>query len=227
MEYIITIIFVIILFVAVIVKMIINNSKDNKKTKEWDKIMDDGREDKNQKLKEIKEKYNVDSLTNARRIFGSIDIKKSSECGSIYVVWVDEKMIHFIYDGPTNFFWETDLEVHIPIEDILYFKESGQIYRDTIISGGGGQVGGSSIPGAIIGGVIAGPAGAIIGSRTKSTIEPIKTEIKETDERYIEIKTKTFTLKIYTYTNGNELNLYTLRNLLPTKDYEQMIINQK
>ena len=95
----------------------------------------------------------------------------------------------------------------ILLKDILYFKESGQVYRDAIVSGGGGTVGGSSIPGAIIGGVIAGPAGAVIGSRKQGTIAPITTEIKETDERYVEIKMHTFEIKIYTYTHGDALNM--------------------
>lgn len=60
----------------------------------------------------------------------------------------------------------------IRIDEIQYFERSIKAYSEKKISGGGG--GGSSIGNAILGGVIAGPTGAIIASRKK--IDPIKIE---------------------------------------------------
>jgi len=54
----------------------------------------------------------------------------------------------------------------IPLEVVEFFTSSGELYRENKITGGGG--GGTDIGGAIIGGIIAGEAGAIIGSRMES-----------------------------------------------------------
>ena len=67
----------------------------------------------------------------------------------------------------------------IDIDAIQFFRQEGEVYRETKISGGGG--GGSSIAGAVVGGVIAGPAGAVIGSRRKT--QEIKSELITHDER--------------------------------------------
>lgn len=67
----------------------------------------------------------------------------------------------------------------IKIQDIRHFTRVGEIFRETKISGGGG--GGSSIGRAVIGGVIAGGAGAIIASRNK--IDGITSELIEHDDR--------------------------------------------
>ena len=67
----------------------------------------------------------------------------------------------------------------IPSGQIEYFSKRGEIFRENKISGGGG--GGSSIGGAVVGSLIAGDAGAIVGSRNK--VNAIKSEIIEHDTR--------------------------------------------
>lgn len=68
-------------------------------------------------------------------------------------------------------FYETDSNsvnasyFDIDVEDIQCFEQTGEVYKETKISGGGG--GGSSLAGAVIGGTVAGPIGAVIGSRKK------------------------------------------------------------
>lgn len=72
----------------------------------------------------------------------------------------------------------TDLKLKfIPIEDILYFEEYGELRKYSVTSGGG-----ISLKGALIGKVLAGDTGMIIGSR-----EPIRTDIVSEDDRAVEL----------------------------------------
>lgn len=64
--------------------------------------------------------------------------------------------------------------VDVPIEKIQYFAKEGDVQYTTKVSGGGG--GGYSVAGAIVGGLIAGEAGAVIGSRKKVNDVVSKTE---------------------------------------------------
>lgn len=67
----------------------------------------------------------------------------------------------------------------IHISDIQYFSREGDVYTETKISGGGST--GLNIGGAIIGGIVAGPVGAIIGGQSEA--QPIKSETIRHDER--------------------------------------------
>lgn len=66
----------------------------------------------------------------------------------------------------------------IPVSNIQYFSAEGDVQYTTRISGGGG---GSTITGAIVGGLLAGEAGAIVGSRKK--VNEIKSESITHDSR--------------------------------------------
>lgn len=70
----------------------------------------------------------------------------------------------------------------IPIEDILYFEEVGELRKYTKVSGGG-----TSLKGALTGYIIAGDVGAIIGSR-----ESIKTQVVSEDDRIVELIYKSY-----------------------------------
>lgn len=108
----------------------------------------------------------------------------------------------------------------IPLKNIKYFKEDGDVHAETKISGGGG--GGSSLTGAVIGAVIAGSAGAIIGSR--KSIDEIKSETVLNDQR---------TVTLYYYENENDTQMQHLvfsydaynifLSLMPEKDYNFVI----
>jgi hypothetical protein len=105
--------------------------------------------------------------------------------------------------------------VKIPINQIEYFSKSGQVFRDTIISGGGG--GGSTIGGAIVGGVVAGGVGAIIGSRGK--MKAIKSEVvihdtRETLLNYFDEKNERQTIFF-----GEEA-YQVLKDIIPEKEYD-------
>ncbi|MGF7012299.1 hypothetical protein M2145_001007 [Lachnospiraceae bacterium PF1-21] len=88
---------------------------------------------------------------------------------------------------------EEQYQVHafkLCIPEIEYFTTDGDIYTSTNISGGGGVVGGSSLKGAVVGGVIAGDVGAVIGSRKESVIQGVRSNTTVHDEKFLVIKYK-------------------------------------
>lgn len=89
----------------------------------------------------------------------------------------------------------------IPVKDIKYFTKEGDIHLNTVVSGGSD---GPSISGAVIGGVLAGGAGAIIGSQINN--KEIKSEIVENDVRKTILKY---------YKDGN----------LVSKEYDYQVFN--
>jgi hypothetical protein len=98
--------------------------------------------------------------------------------------------------------------IKIPLKDIVYFTEKGEIIQNTSVSGGG-----SSLGGAIVGGVLAGGLGAIIGSRKKINSEVVTTDNREVFLVYYE--GKTITKKKF----GYEM-LEVFDKLIPEKNYE-------
>lgn len=68
----------------------------------------------------------------------------------------------------------------INVNDIQYYKVDGEVSTFTEITGGGNT--GSDYGKAIVGGILAGAAGAIIASRPKT--EPIKSVTTTIDDRY-------------------------------------------
>lgn len=101
--------------------------------------------------------------------------------------------------------------IKIPITDILYFEELGELRKYAKVSGGG-----SSLKGALVGYALGGNVGAIIGSR-----EPVKTDIISEDERKVEL--------IYKNENGEIENLEfahdayaVLKTLIPDKELRRI-----
>jgi hypothetical protein len=68
-------------------------------------------------------------------------------------------------------------------KDIIYYTVEGNQSHEQKISGGGGTIGGVSIAGAAVGGILFGPIGMIIGSRKKTEIQEIKSETITKDNR--------------------------------------------
>ncbi|KUO75744.1 MAG: hypothetical protein APF81_17865 [Desulfosporosinus sp. BRH_c37] len=93
-----------------------------------------------------------------------------------FMVWIKDSNLNLV---DYNLGFACKGGVKISVDNIKSFTRKGDIRTETRVTGGGG--GGSSIKGAVIGEVIAGPAGAIIGSRKKN--EAIKTENIVIDER--------------------------------------------
>ena len=82
----------------------------------------------------------------------------------------------------------------IAINQIMFFREIGSVQYTTSISGGG-----VNVAGAVVGGMIAGTAGAIVGGR-----EAVKSTTETHDDRKIVVKfndgkERIFDYKYYTY----------------------------
>ena len=104
------------------------------------------------------------------------------------------------------------------IDEIRYYTIEGSVYQQQHISGGGG--GGSSIKGAVVGSLIAGDAGAVIGSRKK--IDDVQTTYVEEDDRRV----------VITFIDDDELEVSykfydRLLDYIPEKDYENYIAIKK
>lgn len=100
-----------------------------------------------------------------------------------------------------------------PLDEIKYYKIKGSERREQYVTGGG-----SSIKRAVVGGLIAGNAGAIIGSR-----KGIETSYEDVDDREI----------IVTLNSGDEIELVDLQcyelllDYIPEKEYDNYIQNKK
>ncbi len=152
---------------------------------------------------------------------------------------IDQRKSDFLRDMEEKEF----MKVHafsIPLTNIEYFAMSGETYATTEISGGGGTIGGTSIPGAIVGGMIAGEAGAVIGSRKKGTIDPIKSYTSVHDERecYIKFRKEDGSLDEVVckhnerlvesrkqFVNAAELFYDSLKKIIPEKEYTYILAN--
>ncbi|MDE5539817.1 MAG: SHOCT domain-containing protein, partial [Bacilli bacterium] len=138
----------------------------------------------------------------------NIDIDFGSRC----YIWRDENFLSICNTVIRN-------GVKIKIPNIKYYRITGDKYVTTEVTGGGG--GGTSIKGAIIGGIIAGEAGAIIGSR--KPIESVKSSSTVHDKQ-----------SVLMYSNNSSMILKfnsevydVLLDLLPEKEYEYTIHETK
>ena len=108
----------------------------------------------------------------------------------------------------------------IPVEDIQYYTLEGEKEQELIISGGDG--GGSSVKGAIIGGVIVGDTGAIVGSRQGTN--PIEGRTITNDQRYT---------ALYFLQDGKTYRMLLTKDsyeafkiILPDKSYDYVRVQQ-
>lgn len=108
---------------------------------------DEIKTEKNKEIDEYKIKNNIPS---------NYDITKYNN--EDYYLWKTDKSIFLCTSDPKK----TYEKIIIDIDNIVSFNLVGDAYTETNVTGGG-----SSIKGAIIGGVIAGEPGAVVGSRKK------------------------------------------------------------
>lgn len=112
---------------------------------------------------------------------------------------------------------------YIKYDELMYYAIEGEKSSQMITSGGGGEAGGISLMGAAVGGLLFGPAGMIIGSRKKTTINEVHTEITEEDNRFINLyykkgqKVEKIEFDYKEYPN--------LRSFLP--EYDLAVVNQR
>lgn len=134
----------------------------------------------------------------------------------------------FSYEG-YMYVWRKDDELclcnsisrqgfRIDLKQVKYYRLLGEKYVTMEITGGGG--GGTSIKGAVIGGLIAGDAGAIIGSR--KTVDEVKGTATVHDEQVVLLYDRE--LKQVVQFNSTVYKIFT--NLVPEKDYEVVVQNE-
>lgn len=126
----------------------------------------------------------ISSVDTGRLGFGELKRYVIVHSGKIHMLYPFDGFKGSLLDEKNIDAYINMLYIAIEIKELDWFKKVGEIVRDTIVSGGGG--GGSSLTGALIGGALAGSAGAIIGSRKK--VNEITTQIKTTDYRATLIK---------------------------------------
>jgi len=133
-------------------------------------------EENYRKEQEYRKKYNVPAGAYQVTLF--VDYMK--EYGTKSYLWFDRNVLHILpYEHHSGNLFQ------IKLNNINYFTRKGDFYTETVVSGGGG----SSVKGAVIGGMIAGSTGAIIGSRKKS--EPVKSNTHVVDKRKTIIEYRT------------------------------------
>ncbi|NFD87604.1 SHOCT domain-containing protein [Clostridium botulinum] len=106
----------------------------------------------------------------------------------------------------------------IPKKNINSFFRQGDVYNEVKISEGNMEGGGSSISGAIIGGVIAGGAGAIIGSRKKIKSKEINSENIRIDKRQTILEYMENEEYKYLFFNSYAYDI--LIKLIPEKEFQ-------
>ena len=103
----------------------------------------------------------------------------------------------------------------ISVDCVSHYCKEGDRQYTTNIHGGGG--GGTSITGAIIGGLIAGEAGAVIGSRKQTAPITSTTQVHDSRKTYLAYfhEEKLITIEI----QGHEVYNYLLKKI-PQKDFK-------
>ena len=101
-----------------------------------------------------------------------------------YFIWRDRANLFMLKDVSRIIDNEKRISVlHIPINQIVYYKNEGDLRYEQQIYGGGG--GGANIENAIIGGLLFGATGAIVGSQVGTEIAPISSETVAVDTRLV------------------------------------------
>ncbi len=110
----------------------------------------------------------------------------------------------------------------IPIRDIFYFQEKGEIGYSTDVAGGGSK--GVSYGGAVIGGLLFGGAGAVVGAMSGNKVEEIKSKSVKHDNRYVVIRYKDASGK--TVERKAPYEYFDVFNkLIPEKEYSYIQLN--
>ena len=135
--------------------------------------------------------------------------------GRLFNVWKEQNKIilceSFYWDNPRDFVSEKTI---IPIDNIKFFTREGEYRVDNIVEGGG-----VNLKGAIVGGVIAGDAGAVLGGREKITTKQKEVDKRQTYLYYIQDNQEK---RIVLFSEGYD----TLLELIPNKDFSYIEKNK-
>lgn len=189
--------------VAVIISFFITIARNEKRMEEEKK------KERHEALVK-QEKHKTKHLIPSNRTVNIIKCTSPKGICGRYYLWKDKEYLHLGTYNP-NISYKL---INIKIEDVIFFNIVGNVYVKTEVTGGG-----INLPGAIIGGVVAGGAGAVIAGRKK--VETTNTEI---DERItllnykMDDMTHTITLDSDSYRN--------LLDLIPEKEYSCVVALQ-
>lgn len=178
----------------------------NEKRKAYEKSLKNIEDDNIKKYNIPKEILYNPITVNYIKIYPQIDNITNDAIKMI--VGVKENSLFLIHEDLINCLGG----IEISINNIKSFLRQGDLYVETNISGGGG--GGTSIKGAVVGEVIAGPAGAIIGSRKKN--DPIKTENNVVDKRQTILEFEYNNNLTYMYFDSKAYDVF--MNIIPSKE---------
>jgi len=141
-------------------------------------------------------------------VFGMSEKTHEFYLENIILPRLKEKKVIFSFQKYPN--------LQFSIKNIVYYKSVGQISKETRTVGGG-----SSLSGAIIGGIVAGDLGAMIGSRKESSIETFTNDEREIE--FVVISDKGTIEKIYFDYKVKDA----FDQLIPEKDYDFVKLNLK
>lgn len=134
-----------------------------------------------------------------------------------FYLWFENETINYFPENFTgwskNDFNRIVIHNKIDFHSIEYYFLDGEIHYENRITGGGG--GGSSYGGAVAGTIVAGGAGAVIGSRKK--IEPIKSKQMKHDNRKVVLKYRDANTSLNTIYFEHEVYDILIKNI-PQKD---------
>lgn len=132
-------------------------------------------------------------------------------------IWIENNEVCFFPCNPPEDVSIDKMEkvrlFKIPVKNIEYFVQQGEIYHENKITGGGG--GGSSVGGAIVGGIIAGEVGAVIGSRKE--VNPVKSELLTHDTRETQFNFFVNEVKYSIMFQNKDYDIF--NKLIPEKSY--------
>lgn len=174
------------------------------------------------KINNVKDKYNNFKAKYDKEV-EYLEKNKAIKYSNEYLL-LDTKEIRILtIERGISYYAEFDVPENLDlivrnIDQIKYYQVEGSKRTEMYIEGGEG--GGSSISGAVVGKIIAGNTGAIIGSRKENN--PVTTTYKKIDDRKVIVKFYDGVEKSLDY-----LAYEYLLSKIPEKDYDNYILNMK
>ena len=110
-------------------------------------------------------------------------VNENDSSGKVVTIKIVDNKKMIIYPEISGIRVEDINVLQIELDNIEFFRPTGEIYREHVISGGGsGKI---NVAGAIVGDLIAGPAGMILGGAPR--VNEVKSELVTHDTRKIEL----------------------------------------
>lgn len=207
---------VILILIGLFIYKMEEESKYNERMRENNRIIEKNKKEMSEWFDSKIVEYGINNIDD----FIHVRKKNILYISQKYYYWLKDKKL-FLFPQKEDFIrWYVSAEssveyceenaklIAINISDIEYFKPIGDISYVTNVESTG-----INVKGAAIGAVVAGDAGAIIGSRPQ-----IKSKVEERDNRFVELKYKddgTIKTLKFDYT---ALDIF--REIIPEKEYE-------